>query len=206
MPHLSGRELAETVRHIRPEGPVLFMSGYTDDDILRRGVIGRRGRVPPEAVHRPAMATKVREVLDTGRRRTIPRGSAASVPRFSLPPAFPPRRHPSRSLDQTRHDDTYTPALAAALAPVALGAQLVAVETRHRRPRRSQLHLLRSRALPPRGSAPRVDPRLQRRQVNTQFALQERVLLAIADAARDRVRVEEIGDDGRAPDACGSVS
>lgn len=29
--------------------------------------------------------------------------------------------------------------------------------------------------------------------VNTQFALQERVLLAIADAARDRVRVEEIG-------------
>jgi hypothetical protein len=29
--------------------------------------------------------------------------------------------------------------------------------------------------------------------LNTQFALQERVLLAIADAARDRVRVEEIG-------------
>ena len=28
---------------------------------------------------------------------------------------------------------------------------------------------------------------------NTQFALQERTLLAIADAARDRVRVEEIG-------------
>ena len=28
---------------------------------------------------------------------------------------------------------------------------------------------------------------------NTQFALQERVLLAIADAAKDRVRVEEIG-------------
>jgi hypothetical protein len=28
---------------------------------------------------------------------------------------------------------------------------------------------------------------------NTQFAMQERVLLAIADAARDRVRVEEIG-------------
>jgi hypothetical protein len=29
--------------------------------------------------------------------------------------------------------------------------------------------------------------------LNTQFALQERVLLAIAAAARDRVRVEEIG-------------
>jgi hypothetical protein len=48
---------------------------------------------------------------------------------------------------------------------------------------------------PYRPAVPRPESilRFQLGEANTQFALQERVLLAIAEAARDRVRVEEIG-------------
>ena len=38
MPKMSGRELTERVHEQRPELPVLFMSGYTDDVIVRHGV------------------------------------------------------------------------------------------------------------------------------------------------------------------------
>jgi two-component system, cell cycle sensor histidine kinase and response regulator CckA len=38
MPEMGGRELAEALSAERPEARVLFMSGYTDDDILRRGL------------------------------------------------------------------------------------------------------------------------------------------------------------------------
>jgi len=39
MPGMSGRELAEHLLSLRPELKVLFMSGYTDDAVLRHGVI-----------------------------------------------------------------------------------------------------------------------------------------------------------------------
>ncbi|MGH2934682.1 MAG: response regulator [Gaiellaceae bacterium] len=38
MPGLNGRETAERIREIRPGVPVVFMSGYTDDAVLRRGI------------------------------------------------------------------------------------------------------------------------------------------------------------------------
>ena len=38
MPGISGRELAEELEASRPDTPVLFMSGYTDDVIVRHGV------------------------------------------------------------------------------------------------------------------------------------------------------------------------
>ena len=39
MPEMSGGALAERLRGVRPEAKVLFMSGYTDGDIVRRGVL-----------------------------------------------------------------------------------------------------------------------------------------------------------------------
>ena len=39
MPILNGRELGERLAVDRPEIRVLFMSGYTDDDIVRRGLL-----------------------------------------------------------------------------------------------------------------------------------------------------------------------
>ncbi|HEX6588163.1 MAG TPA: response regulator, partial [Longimicrobiales bacterium] len=39
MPLMGGRELAEHIARLRPGTPLLFMSGYTDDVVLQRGII-----------------------------------------------------------------------------------------------------------------------------------------------------------------------
>ena len=39
MPDMNGRALAETLALTRPSLPVLYMSGYTDDEIVRRGLL-----------------------------------------------------------------------------------------------------------------------------------------------------------------------
>jgi two-component system cell cycle sensor histidine kinase/response regulator CckA len=39
MPGMDGPELARKVLTLRPGLPVLFMSGYTDDEIVRRGLL-----------------------------------------------------------------------------------------------------------------------------------------------------------------------
>ena len=39
MPRLSGRKLVEELAPLRPEMKVLFASGYTDDAIVRHGVL-----------------------------------------------------------------------------------------------------------------------------------------------------------------------
>jgi CheY-like chemotaxis protein/two-component sensor histidine kinase len=39
MPEMSGRELAERVKLRRPSVRILFMSGYTDDEVLRRQLV-----------------------------------------------------------------------------------------------------------------------------------------------------------------------
>ena len=39
MPELGGQELAERLSKLRPGLPVVFMSGYTDDDLTRRGLL-----------------------------------------------------------------------------------------------------------------------------------------------------------------------
>ena len=65
MPQMGGRELAQRLRALRPALRVLFMSGYTDDVILRRGA----SEAPPAFLQKPfamgAFARKVRETLDS---------------------------------------------------------------------------------------------------------------------------------------------
>jgi CheY-like chemotaxis protein len=39
MPGLNGRQLAERIRGLRPSIKVLFMSGYTDDAVIQRGIL-----------------------------------------------------------------------------------------------------------------------------------------------------------------------
>ncbi|HEX6104713.1 MAG TPA: response regulator, partial [Gemmatimonadales bacterium] len=39
MPGLTGRELSEALATARPELPILFMSGYTGDDVLARSLL-----------------------------------------------------------------------------------------------------------------------------------------------------------------------
>ena len=64
MPGPSGRELLEKATVLRPGLKVLFLSGYTEEAIVRHGVLG--AGLP--FLHKPftpdALVRKVREVLD----------------------------------------------------------------------------------------------------------------------------------------------
>jgi signal transduction histidine kinase len=65
MPLVNGRELGERLSAERPGLRVLFMSGYTDDDIVRRGLL-RPGSPFLQKPFMPGdLSRKVREVLDT---------------------------------------------------------------------------------------------------------------------------------------------
>ncbi len=69
MPRMSGRELADHVARLRPALPVLFMSGYTNDEITRRGLLNPGVPFLQKPFSPEALANKVREVLDASRGR-----------------------------------------------------------------------------------------------------------------------------------------
>ncbi len=64
MPQMSGPELAKRLARARPEMKVLCMSGYTDDSIVRHGVLEAHLAYLQKPITPGALATKVREVLD----------------------------------------------------------------------------------------------------------------------------------------------
>ena len=69
MPRMGGRELADHLGRLRPGLPVLFMSGYTNDEIIRRGLLTPGAPFLQKPFSPEALATKVREVLDAARGR-----------------------------------------------------------------------------------------------------------------------------------------
>jgi PAS domain S-box-containing protein len=69
MPELGGRLLAERLTATRPGTEVLFISGYTDDEILRRGLLERGQHLLQKPFTATALAHEVRSVLDAKRRR-----------------------------------------------------------------------------------------------------------------------------------------
>ncbi len=66
MPKMNGRQLAERVKALRPTVKVLFMSGYTDDAILRHDVLGSDVAFLQKPFTPDSLTRKVREVLDHG--------------------------------------------------------------------------------------------------------------------------------------------
>jgi two-component system cell cycle sensor histidine kinase/response regulator CckA len=67
MPEMSGSQLVEKVLKARPGIRVLFMSGYTDDEVMRRGVIDGATAFLQKPFTPDMLANKVRAVLDLPR-------------------------------------------------------------------------------------------------------------------------------------------
>jgi len=70
MPQMNGSELVERLRTTQPNVPVLYMSGYTDDVVLRQGVLttGVPYLQKPFSVAR--LAAAVRKTIDEGNNPT----------------------------------------------------------------------------------------------------------------------------------------
>jgi len=64
MPKMGGRRLAEKITRMNPQIPQLFMSGYTDDTIIRQGMITEDMTYIQKPFTFEKLAHKVRELLD----------------------------------------------------------------------------------------------------------------------------------------------
>lgn len=66
MPEMGGRQLVEALRRMHPKAKVLYLSGYTDDAVVRHGVLHDTANFLQKPFATLALARKVREVLDGG--------------------------------------------------------------------------------------------------------------------------------------------
>lgn len=64
MPEMSGNELAQRMRTLRPNAKMLLMSGHTDGDIVRRGVLAPGVAFVQKPFSPAGLLQLVRETLD----------------------------------------------------------------------------------------------------------------------------------------------
>ncbi len=63
MPQMGGRDLAERIHQLRPQTPILFTSGYTDDMLDNSGVEKTGAAFLPKPFSPAQLTQKIREVL-----------------------------------------------------------------------------------------------------------------------------------------------
>jgi CheY-like chemotaxis protein len=73
MPKMSGRELGDRLRQKRPAIRLMYMSGYTDDVLVRTGALGPGMAFLQKPLRPGLLATKIREALDSPVRPLNPR-------------------------------------------------------------------------------------------------------------------------------------
>lgn len=66
MPELGGRQLAEQVKQRLPDIRVIYMSGYTEDAIVRRGILSSETKFIAKPFTAASLTSMVRETLDAG--------------------------------------------------------------------------------------------------------------------------------------------
>ena len=80
MPEMGGRELGAHLNRRFPDLPVLYMSGYTGEDVVQRGLLEADAPFQQKPFHPDVLARKVRDMLD---RRRAP--AARSVMAHAVP-------------------------------------------------------------------------------------------------------------------------
>jgi two-component system cell cycle sensor histidine kinase/response regulator CckA len=63
MPGISGRELAERVKRLRPKINVLYMSGYTDQAVVHHGILDMDAVLLQKPFTLATLSSKLREIL-----------------------------------------------------------------------------------------------------------------------------------------------
>jgi CheY-like chemotaxis protein len=66
MPKMNGREVAGRVLELHPEVKVLFLSGYTDDAVVRHGILHETVNFLQKPFSPSSLAMKIRTILDGG--------------------------------------------------------------------------------------------------------------------------------------------
>ncbi len=79
MPNQGGRALGERLAAFRPEIPLVYMSGYTDDEILRRGL--HQAPFLKKPFTREQLARAVSQALQSGRGGAVGRSDSPTVRR-----------------------------------------------------------------------------------------------------------------------------
>jgi CheY-like chemotaxis protein len=64
MPAMNGRKLSEKLARVRPDMKILFMSGYTDDTVVRHGVLEEEMAFLQKPFTPESLLRKVRNALD----------------------------------------------------------------------------------------------------------------------------------------------
>jgi CheY-like chemotaxis protein len=67
MPGMSGRQVADAVRQIRPALKVLFMTGYSQNAIVHQGRLDPGVQLIQKPLSQAQLATRLRDVLDAPR-------------------------------------------------------------------------------------------------------------------------------------------
>ena len=65
MPDMGGKELSEKIQNIYPGHKILFISGYTDNDIVKFGILNQDVKFLQKPFTAGQLGEKVREVLDS---------------------------------------------------------------------------------------------------------------------------------------------
>jgi PAS domain S-box-containing protein len=63
MPEIGGRELARRIRNMDPHLPIIFMSGYTDDEELRRSFLDRGSAFLEKPFTPELLLSRIRDVI-----------------------------------------------------------------------------------------------------------------------------------------------